>query len=206
MINFQQLKHHFHQHRKIIIILAGISFIFLIALISLSPKKSSSPTTSPLPSLNPNSTSFTDISQPIIEDFTLPNYTQPPLKEDNTIDQSNPQLQLATKTKAKLLPHLPIYYPDFSTSVNITTTINIFSLPQDLDHLIHLDIYGINYQNSSLDPTVNPQVTAFKESFLKAKNLLQEKGVNLQDIYFVFGGPPYVQTTAQTWIKALNLL
>ena len=90
--------------------------------------------------------------------------------------------------------------------MGIPTTINVYSIPQDPDYLIHVDIYGINYHHASLDETVNPEMTAFKESFIHVKQIIKEKGINLQDIYFIFGGRQYIQETAEDWIKTLGLL
>ncbi|MCK4829421.1 hypothetical protein KA005_77570, partial [bacterium] len=84
--------------------------------------------------------------------------------------------------------------------------INIYRIGLDPQYLIHIDIYGINYQNQELDEEKNPEVTAFKESFIRTKELLQEKGVNIKEIYFVFGGKDYIQETAELWIEKLELL
>jgi hypothetical protein len=202
MINLTQAKNYFQAHKKIIIIITSLAIIILATILTL-PKESS-----PLENTSTSSsTSFSDLSQTVFDDTTpLPVYTQPALGTDNTIDQSNPQYQKALKTKNKLSLLLPIYFPNFPTSVNLPTTINIYSLPEDPDHLIHLDIYGLNYQNASLNETINPHLTAFKESFLKAKSLLLEKGVNLEDVYFIFGGQQYIQQTAELWIKEFDLL
>ena len=149
--------------------------------------------------------SFTSFSQ-ISEDFSPPQYTQPPTKSDGSVDTESTAVETAIQAKNDLSSHLPIYIENFTTSVGILTTINIYSIPQDPDYLIHLDIYGINYHHASVDETINPHMTAFKESFIHAKEKIKEKGIDLQDIYFIFGGRQYIQETAEDWINALGLL
>ncbi|MCX6817053.1 MAG: hypothetical protein NTZ93_04250 [Candidatus Beckwithbacteria bacterium] len=176
-------------------IIFGIAIIIFIVLIFVVFSKKSKPTqTSP----SPDFTSFSKLSQPI-SNVTLPSYTQPR-------DTAQPAVKTAVSAKQKLLPSLPIYIENFSTSVGITTTINLYNNPLDADYLIHFDIYGIDYQNPTTDENTNPNITAFKESFNHAKNLLQQKGVNLKDLYFIFGGPVYIQQTAELWIKTFSLL
>jgi len=196
-LNLDQLKNIFQQNRKLIFIIAGIFLVLLILLPSRRP--------SPTPP-SPSPDSFSQLTRQSLQDYTLPDYTQPPTKPDGQADTDNPSVQAAIQTKQTLQTHLPLYSENFPTSVNISTTINIYTLPQDPNYLIRLDIYGINYHHSSTDETINPHATAFKESFLKAKSLLEEKGVNLQSVYFIFGGRPYIQQTAQEWIKHFNLL
>lgn len=168
--------------------------VFLIIVILLIPQ--------PAPPAAPPTLSS---PRPSPAEFILPSYTQPPQTPTGEVDTTSSVVQKAIQSKKTLLPALPVYIENFSTSVGIATTINLYTLPQDPDYLIHFDIYGINYQNNRPEPT-NPNFIAFKESFLYAKSLLQQKGINLQDIYFIFGGRQYIQETAALWIKALNLL
>lgn len=138
--------------------------------------------------------------------FRLPSYSSPPLNQEGQLDLNAPEVKKATEAKTKLASKLPIYLKEYKTSVGITTTINIFSLPQDPGYLIHVDIYGINFQNKEADETKNPQATAFKESFVETKRLLEDARVDIHDIYFVFGGREYIQETAEYWIKTFGLL
>jgi len=177
------------------IIVGIISIFFLIILIILFSKKPR-PGSLPLPS--PGFTPFSQLNKPL-EEFTSPSYTQPQ-------DIAQSKVKLAIDAKQKLQPFLPIYLENFSTSVGINTTINIYTNPQDYNYLIHFDIYGIDYQSPTTDETTNPNITAFKESFNYAKNLLKQKGINLKDLYFIFGGPVYIQQTAELWIKTFSLL
>lgn len=196
-LNLHHLKTIFNQNRKLILIISGILLMLLLGISALrSPSTPTPETTSP----------FFELSRQTLQDFTPPEYTQTPTKPDGQIDTDHPSVKTAIQTKQTLQSFLPIYLTDFPTSVNITTTINIFTLPQDPNHLIRLDIYGIDYQSSSTNEAINPHATAFKESFLKAKSLLQEKGIDLQNIYFVFGSRAYIQQTAQEWIQHFNLL
>jgi len=148
---------------------------------------------------------FDQINRPINEEFVLPDYTQVPQKNGEP-DLTAPRTQTAIAAKQKLLPSLPIYIPNFFTSVNQETTINIYALPSDLEYLIHIDIYGIDYESPSLDEATNPNITAFKESFLKAEEEIGKRGVNIKDLLFIFGGRTYIQETAELWIDHFNLL
>ena len=138
-------------------------------------------------------------------DYSPPSYTQPPTNSEGQIDLSSQEVLASIENISKLTDSLPIY-EEFETSVGIKTTINIYRIGLDPQYLIHIDIYGINYQNQELDEEKNPEVTAFKESFIRTKELLQEKGVNIKEIYFVFGGKDYIQETAELWIEKLELL
>jgi len=143
---------------------------------------------------------------PTPAEIRLPAHTQPPLTPDNKVDYASPRVQKAVEAKKELLAKLPIYIEGFKTSVDLATTINIYQIPQDADYLIHIDIYGINYQNQESDEGKNPEATAFKESFLEVKSVLRQSGVDIEDIYFVFGGPEYIQQTGELWIKHFGLL
>jgi len=193
-INLNQLKTIFNQKRKLFIVIIGTLFILFISFFNFKPKPTTLPKTKP--------SSFDELikqTPPISSDFTLPKYTSPS-------NDSNIKIQTAVQAKKTLKSHLPIYIENFSTSVNIPTTINIYILPNDPNYLIHIDIYGINYHSASTNEDINPYATAFKESFLKIKSLLQEENIDLKDTYFIFGGRQYIQETAETWIKEFNLL
>ena len=138
-------------------------------------------------------------------DYIPPSFTQPPPDSEGKIDLNSQEVVSSIENISKLTDSLPIY-EEFETSVDIKTTINIYRIGLDPQYLIHIDIYGINYQNQELDEEKNPEVTAFKESFNKAKELLQNRGVDIKEIYFVFGGKNYIQETAELWIEKLGLL
>lgn len=181
----------FTRHKKIIYL---IIFIIIIIILSFLPVEKSPPLTSP------------SSPPPIPQAYTPPFYTQPQSFTDGQVDASLPAVQAAVQAKQKLAPHLPIYIENFQTSVNLPTTINLYTLSTDPGYLIHFDIYGIDYQNQNSDPTINPHVTAFKESFLHAQQQLTQLNLNLKDLYFVFGGQEFIQQTAELWINSLNLL
>lgn len=115
-------------------------------------------------------------------------------------------LEKAIESKDKVRPSLPIYIEDFETSVGKKTTINIFSVPGDPLYALRLEIYNINYHDDRTNPILNPDVTAFKESFLKAKEELERKGISMQDVYFIFGTRDYIQETVNYWVETLGLL
>lgn len=175
------------------LVLLVISFLTIVAI-----QRQRSPT-----SPQPNDISPTQQKN---EEFVLPDYTQPPLTPEGEVDTGSGEVKKAIQLKNQLEPKLPIYVESFQTSVDIATTINIYAITQDPDYLIHIDIYGVDYQNQDTDESANPDVTAFKESFLQAKKLLEQNGVNIKDIYFVFGGRQYIQETAELWIKTFDLM
>ena len=181
------LKNFFLKHKKTIYITI---FILIIIFLSFLPKQKSAPEAPP----DPSETQTQSQTQ-----YIPPFYTQP-------LDTNSPAVETAIQTKQNLKPNLPIYIKDFQTSVNITTTINLYILSSDPDYLIHFDIYGIDYQNQDVNEKTNPNVTAFKESFLYAKKQLESQNIDLRDLYFIFGGRQFIQQTAEIWINQLNLL
>ena len=183
----------------------SFGFIATILFYFWSQAQRSQPGPSPLPSSSSNPFGFDQINRPLNEDFTLPDYTQAPQKNGEP-DLTATRTQTAIAAKQKLLPSLPIYIPNFQTSVNQETTINIYSLPSDLEYLIHIDIYGVDYESPSLNEAQNPNITAFKESFLRTREEIEKQGVNINDLLFIFGGRTYIQETAELWIKEFNLL
>ncbi len=105
--------------------------------------------------------------------------------------------------KDKIFDYLPLRQENFATSVGINTTINIYSFAYDPDSSIRLEIYGINYNDSSL---TGPNAIAFKESFLEAKKKLLAYKVVLKNLQIIYGNRQYIQDTAAFWVSAFKLL
>lgn len=100
---------------------------------------------------------------------------------------------------------LPLYLKDFETSVGITTSINIYRVKDDDAEVVRLEIYGLSYLNRETNETKNPNVTAFKESYLKAIEMIESQNIDPKKLIFVYGDKEYVRTTAQLWIDSLKL-
>ncbi len=117
-----------------------------------------------------------------------------------------PASNIAVGTKIRALPNLPIYIQGFQTSTGISVDINIYTLPTDPEDVLRFDIRRLNYINQDSNPSTNPHVGAFKEAFLKGKEELQKIGVNMGDVYFIFGTKDYIKETANLWVRELGLL
>lgn len=105
--------------------------------------------------------------------------------------------------KDKVFDALPLRKENFPTSVNIKTTINIYSFAYDPASSIRLEIYGINYNDSQI---TGPNAVAFKESFLEAKKQLTSRGVVLKNLQIIYGNRQYIQDTATYWVTTFKLL
>lgn len=143
-----------------------------------------------------------------------PNARRSELNEDST---SNPEprgelINLADEKRresmiyvAEIESKLPIYLENFRTSVGITTAINLYRFDSDEAEVVRLEIYGLSYMNSETDELKNPNVTAFKESYVKALEMLEGKNIDPKKLIFIYGDKDYVRKTAATWVSALNL-
>lgn len=105
--------------------------------------------------------------------------------------------------KEKVFESLPLRQENFSTSTNLKTTINIYSLSFDPSASLRLEIYGPNYHDSLL---TSPSALAFRESFLEAKKQLISKGVVLKNLQIIYGNRQYIQDTATYWVRSFKLL
>ncbi len=113
----------------------------------------------------------------------------------------------AAKYRTLVSDRFPIYLKDFNTSVDITTTINIYFLKDDDPSVMRLEIYGLSYMNKDeLDPNKNPNITAFKESFAKALALIRDAGVDPKQLIFIYGDRAEVRVSANYWVDKLGLL
>lgn len=129
-----------------------------------------------------------------------------PVGIENQVEESSSQTKKAIETKKKLESSLPIYVENFKTSNDRLTTLNVYTIPEDPEYLVHIEIYGIDYQIQNSNPSENPDAVAFIDSFNEIKSRLSSKGVNVKDLYFVFSGREYIQDTAEVWIKEFQLL
>jgi hypothetical protein len=141
-------------------------------------------------------------SSPTPFEYVSPKYNNAPPKE--TLDAV--KIASSTELKKKLIDQLPIYIESFQISNGKKTTLNVYSSPSDPEYIIHVDIYGIDYENQDINKKSNPDVTAFIESFNEIKTQLSGRGVDLAKMYFVFGSREYIQKTAELWIKTFKLL
>jgi hypothetical protein len=118
---------------------------------------------------------------------------------------SSPTPSSTSQLRSELEKKLPIYLESFNTSVGITTSINLYRLDTDEAEIVRLEIYGLSYLNADSSEKKNPNVTAFKESYRKALDLLESNNIDPKKLIFVYGDKEYVRTTSEAWIKALNL-
>lgn len=166
-------------HNKSVQIAIGVTILILILVLTLSPKKSTAPTSFPLPTSQPR-TELINLSQE---------------KRDRSIEY----LSLISS-------RLPIYLDNFRTSVGLTTSIRVYRLLDDEPEVVRLEIYGLSYMNKDeLDEKKNPNITAFRESYNQALSLMREIGIDPKQLIFIYGDKEYVRTTAQLWIDALKL-
>lgn len=100
---------------------------------------------------------------------------------------------------------LPLYVENFATSVGLPTTINLYYLPSDDPHIVRLEIYGLSYLNPNPNETENPNVTAFKESYLEALRLMRERGIEPSLLEIVTSDREDVRRTIAVWLEALDL-
>lgn len=103
----------------------------------------------------------------------------------------------------KIASFLPIRINDFSTSLGIKTTINIYQSQYDPSSTVRFEIYNLNYNERYLQ---GRNAIAFKESFLEAKKQLASQKVNLKNLQILYGNRQYIQDTATYWVKAFKLL
>jgi hypothetical protein len=158
----------------------GISLILLVLVILFSPK-------SPPPEVT-------------IPSGPLPSTTRPEL-----IDVPEDTRQESRSYREEVEKFLPLYLENFETSVGLTTTINIFVMPDDPKEVIRFEIYGLSYLNSDSSPFTNPNVTAFQESYRHGLDAMRERGIDPSRLIFIYGDVEYVRETAGSWVEKFNL-
>lgn len=160
-----------------------ISVVILVIVIILSPKQN---TKAP-----PTKTTSTSLSTNSLE----------------LVDLSKEKRDVAIVYVESIKNKLPIYVESFETSVGIPTSINIFRQQDDPPEIIRLQIYGLSYINKNeLDEKKNPNVTAFKESYLKAIELLEGQNIDPKKLVFYYSNQDYIRQTAREWVEKLKLL
>jgi hypothetical protein len=188
----------------------GILILILVVIIILVIYQitGTKNTMSPSPSPSSTASTITEDQQAIQTSpvYPIPAYSQPPTDTTGQVDVKSPKVQSAVTTKSKLEDQLPIYIENFQTSVGGKTTLNVYTIPEDPDYLIHIEIYGINYEDTTIIQPGNKQGQMFIDSFNKIKSLLLAKGVDIHNIYFVFGARPYIQKAADDLIQKYKLL
>lgn len=156
----------------------GITAGIGLLVIILSPKKSSAPVSRELSSPAPR-TELINLSE----------------------EKRRTTMIYVDQIEAKL----PLYLENFKTSVGINTTINIYRLDSDEAEVVRLEIYGLSYLNTDSNEAKNPNVTAYKESYAKAMEMLESKNIDPKRLIFIYGDKEYVTKTANRWISDLKL-
>lgn len=159
--------------------------LFLLLVITLSPRKSSAPIPLPLPSSPPH---------------TLDTQRRPELA-----GLEEERLRQAADYRALIADRLPIYIEGFKTSVGITTSINLYYLKSDPASTLRFEIYGLSFANNDSTPLANPNMTAFAESYRKGISELKNHGMDPSQFIFIYSDTEYVRNTAASWIKTLRL-
>lgn len=172
-------------------LIIGLAVLLLIGVIFIPGRKKTEPQ-------NTEVTNFTINSNDAEEDASA---FQPRDFDSGYVPLDTP----GEREKTKLRQSLP-YNMEYQTSVGITTNINIYTIFSDPRDTIHVEIYGINYHNRETDAAKNPDVVAFKESFIKLNDVLKNMNVNLKDLNVIYGTNEFMHDTADFWIKFFNLL
>jgi uncharacterized secreted protein with C-terminal beta-propeller domain len=165
---------------KSVQIAIGISVIILILTIIFSPKKTITPS---------QSSEKLNSSEP-----------RPEL-----IDLSKEKRNAAMIYVSQIEQKLPLYLASYKTSVGIDTSINIYRVRDDEAEIVRLEIYGLSYMNQDTNEGKNPNVTAFKESYAKAIEMLESQNIYPKKLVFIYGDKEYVRSTSEAWIRALKL-
>lgn len=167
-------------NKKFLFTAASITVFILILVLLLSPKKNSTPAPSE---------AVGGVGSNIVP-----------------INLSKEKRDAAMVYTASIEHKLPLVDENFPTSVGINTSIRLSRADFDLAEIVHLDINGLAYiSKDELDEKNNPNLTAFKESYLRAIDLLEGQNIDPKKLIFVFGDKQYMQTTALYWIDQLGL-
>ncbi len=164
-------------NKKFLLIASGITIFILILVLIFSPKNKVGPITP----------------------------TSQETQRTELIDLSKEKRNQAMIYVESIEKKLPLYLENFNTSVGITTSINLYRASDDEAEIVRLEIYGLSYLNSDSDEKKNPNVTAFKESYAKALEMLEGQNIDPKKLIFIYGDKEYVRQTTQIWIDALKL-
>ncbi len=192
---------------KIYIILSIVAILILV-FIQLSTKNQSGEAlqSSAQPAGQAEQNSISISATPVSGNFVEPSYSKPPENIAGQVDMTSDKVITAIESKNKLKGSLPIYIESFKNSNGMLTTLNVYTIPSDPEYLVHVEIYGINFRNQDPSKETNPNVVAFIDSFEQIKKLLATKGVDIHNIYFIFGQRTFIQETADLWIRTYGLL
>lgn len=169
---------------KFLLTAVSISAVVFFFVLTLSSRRSSTPSPT--------------------QDSTISKSTNPFYEFTNLTEE---KAKKAANYRTLVSDRFPIYLKGFSTSVGITTTINIYFLKDDDPSMMRLEIYGLSYMNKDeLDPNNNPNIVAYKESFTKALSLIRDTGVDPKQLNIIYGDRPEIQETANYWVDKLGLL
>lgn len=173
-------------NKKFFFVAGGISLTILILVLVLSPKKNSNPAGPPQADDSRDPSALSDI---------VP------------INLSEEKRSAIITYTSSIETKLPLYLESFATSPGIITSISISRNADDPKELVHLSIVGLSYiDKNELDETKNPNLTAFKESFVKATEMLEGQNIDPKRLLFVYSDVPYVRETTTYWVNALGLL
>ncbi len=169
----------------------GISLLIIIFSSSTAPPHQPSQTNlSSLITTNPTNTQL--------------KYTQP--NNDDLSSFSPTELTTARSYRNNIAGILPLHKNNFTTSVNIKTDINIYINNNDPIETTRFEISGLSYTNSETNPDINPNITAYRESFNHGLQLLKDNEIVPNRMIFSYSDTNQIQNTAKTWINHLKLL
>lgn len=187
-----------------IIVLVFVVVIILVIYEIPRNKKSTLPAPSPTPAQQTKTFPLSQSVSP--SNYKLPVYSQPPVDSSGQVNTNSVKVQSAISEKSKFRTYLPIYIDGFQAMSGLKTTLNVYTIPEDPDYLIHVEIYGINYGDPNILQPDNQNGQAFVASFKKIESILATKGVDLHNIYFVMGSKPYILNATDSLLRKYNLL
>jgi hypothetical protein len=171
---------------KFFLTAAGISLFILILVLLLSPKKNVNPA-----------------GPPGADDSRAPTALSAIVPINLSTEKRNAAIVYTDSIESKL----PLVLDSFATSVGTQTYISVSRTDDDPAEIVHLDIVGLSYINKNeLGESKNPNMTAFKESYLKAVEMLESQNIDPKRLLFVYSDVPYVHETATYWVDKLGLL
>lgn len=142
-----------------------------------------------------------------VKDVTTPSSAQLGSSNFELVDLSKEKRDSTISYVTSIENKLPLSLEGLNTTVGITTSINIYRGKDDPAELVRLEISGLSYINKNeLDEKKNPNVTAFKESFLKAIEMIEGQNIDPKKLVFYYSNQDYIRQTAREWVEKLKLL
>lgn len=176
--------------------IVGLLAITLLIVQITKPQKSKSLFLNTIPLFNKKIT-------PTPSPKTVFTATQTPQQTNLTALKNNFNSNLSLVERDKISQVLPVRINNFQTSTSLITTINLFTLASDPPESLRLEIYGVNYNNSTL---TSDDAIAFKDSFLQIKKAILSRKINYKNLLLIYGNRQYIQDTATFWVKEFKLL